>query len=396
MSLLNDMAGELLYPVLPLYLTSIGYGVVWIGILEGVAEAVAGSTKSWFGEWSDHLGKRLPFVRFGYFLSAIAKPSLIFIASPFWALFTRASDRLGKGVRTGARDAMLAEETGQNVRGKVFGFHRAMDTAGAFIGPVIALVWIGFHRDGNYRPLFYFALLPGLFGVSVLFLLKEKAGKVKSSVHRKKLFSFSYWKRSSRAFRRLVGILTLFALFNSSDMFLLLRVKDLFPNGAIISGWNISPAMLVIACYIFSNFIYAIISFPAGSLSDRSGPKKMLIMGFVFFVMMYSGMALLVPGHSGNLRIVVLLFFIYGLYSAFTDGISRAWVSMICGQEDKGKALGLFSAFASIATLFASVTAGLLWKFAGPLPVFILPSLVAVITIFWLIFLTKEPEFKKK
>src|SRR6187551_3233551 len=166
--MLNDIAGELLYPVLPLYMASIGYGAIWIGMLEGFAEAVAGLTKGWFGEWSDKRGRRLPFVRFGYLISALSKPMLALFASAPWALLMRSSDRLGKGVRTGARDALLAEEAGHH-KGKVFGFHRSFDTLGAVIGPVLALTWLAFHKGENYNSLFYFALIPGLLCVLLLF-----------------------------------------------------------------------------------------------------------------------------------------------------------------------------------------------------------------------------------
>src|ERR1039457_4509037 len=165
-SLFTDVASEMLYPVMPLYLKSIGFSILLIGILEGVAEATAGLSKGYFGNLSDVKGKRAPFVRIGYLLSAVSKPMLAVFAFPLWIFFSRTLDRLGKGIRTGARDAILSDETTDENKGKVFGFHRGMDTLGAAIGPALALIYLWIF-PGQYRWLFFIAFFPGLLAMSL-------------------------------------------------------------------------------------------------------------------------------------------------------------------------------------------------------------------------------------
>ena len=172
-SLFTDMASEMLYPIMPLFLKYIGYNFIFIGILEGVAEAVAGLSKSYFGQRSDNSGKRLPFVQLGYFFSAISKPMLALFIYPWWIFLSRTIDRLGKGIRTGARDAMLSDESRPETKGRVFGFHRSMDTMGAVFGPAIALVYLYFYPH-NYKTLFLIAFLPGMLAVISTLLIKEK------------------------------------------------------------------------------------------------------------------------------------------------------------------------------------------------------------------------------
>ncbi|HSN49949.1 MAG TPA: MFS transporter, partial [Bacteroidales bacterium] len=172
-SLFTDVASEMLYPIMPVYLKSIGFTVLLIGILEGFAEATAGLSKGYFGSLSDNWQKRVPFVRGGYILSAISKPMMAIFTFPLWIFFARTIDRFGKGVRTGARDAMLSDETTPEHKGKVFGFHRSMDTLGAAIGPIGALVFLMFY-PGQYKWLFFIAFFPGLIAIALTFFLKDK------------------------------------------------------------------------------------------------------------------------------------------------------------------------------------------------------------------------------
>ncbi len=195
----------MLYPVMPVYLKSIGFSVVLIGILEGVAEATAGLSKGYFGKRSDLSGKRVPFVQAGYTLSAISKPMLAFFVYPLWIFFSRTIDRLGKGLRTGARDAVLSDEATSQTKGKVFGFHRSMDTVGAVLGPSFALLYLYYH-PGNYKPLFLIAFVPGLLAVSAAFLLKRKKGITGKTKVPVPFFSFlTYWKVSPPEYRKLVA-----------------------------------------------------------------------------------------------------------------------------------------------------------------------------------------------
>jgi sugar phosphate permease len=195
-SLFTDMGSEMLYPVMPLYLKSIGFSVVLIGLLEGIAEAVIGLSKGYFGKQSDVMGKRVPFVQFGYALSSIAKPLLVAFTSTVWVFCIRVMDRLGNGIRTGARDAMLSDAALPGTKGRVFGFHRMMDTFGAVFGPAIALVYLHFN-PGSYKALFLIAIIPGIIVIATTFLLRENPGStIKKSKGGFALSFLHYWKES--------------------------------------------------------------------------------------------------------------------------------------------------------------------------------------------------------
>lgn len=393
-SLFNDASSELLYPVLPVYLAGIGFSAVWIGLIEGTAEAAAGLSKGWFGKLSDMRGERLPFIRFGYLLSALAKPLIVLFPNIFWALFMRSSDRLGKGVRTGARDALLALESDAAHRGKVFGFHRAMDTLGAFVGPSIALWWLMTHRGESVNNLFYIALIPGVFTMLALFFLTDKKtqgtapGKFPSLRE-----AFSYWKESSSAFRKVVGGFLLFALFNSSDLFLLMALREIYSSGIhTVFGIQFNAEELMILYYIFFNLVYAVLAFPAGYLSDKLSPKTIFITGLFFFVLTYAGFAWMMFGnHPEPGMLPMLLMLSYGIFAALNDGISKAWISVIVPKHEKASALGFFAGAGSIATLFASTVAGLLWSLINPWAVFALAACLTFIVIFYLANATERP-----
>ena len=177
-SLFTDTASEMLYPIMPIYLKSIGFTVLLIGILEGFAEAIAGLSKGYFGKRSDNSGKRVPFVQLGYAFSAISKPMMAMFIYPLWIFFSRTIDRLGKGIRTGARDALLSDEATPQTKAKVFGFHRSMDTLGAVLGPALALLYLYYYPE-DYKTLFFIAFVPGLLAIIASFYLKEKKQEIK-------------------------------------------------------------------------------------------------------------------------------------------------------------------------------------------------------------------------
>ncbi len=372
-SMFTDISTEMLYPVMPIFLKSIGYSVFFIGILEGVAEAVAGYGKGYFGKMSDSMGKRVPFVRFGYFLSAISKPMMILILNPFWILFSRASDRIGKGIRTGARDAILSSETTKEFKGRVFGFHRTFDTFGAALGPIIALIYLHFY-PGNFIPLFYMAIIPGLISVMFTFYLKEPESSVKTKTEYNLLAFLKYWKVSAPQYKRLVIGLLAFALVNSSDVFLLLIARH---NGA--------DDRLVIILYIFYNLVYAVSSGPLGILGDKIGLKKTFIIGLGCFVITYAGLPF-----AGSFTAMLPLFFIHGVYAAATEGISKAWLSNIAKKEEVATAIGFYTSWQSLFTFIASAFAGLLWSTAGASAPFIMTAGATIIIIFYLIVAVKE------
>ncbi len=348
-SLFTDLASEMLYPVMPLYLKSIGFSVLLIGVLEGVAEATAGLSKGYFGQWSDRLGRRVPFVRWGYGLSALTKPMLAVLVAPWWVFLARALDRLGKGLRTGARDALLSDETTPENKGKVFGFHRSMDTLGAVFGPTVALLWLA-ARPGQFRPLFLLAFGPGVLAIGITFLLKERRTEPSTRPLRPFWASFGYWRVASPAYRQVVGALLVFALFNSSDAFLLLLARQRGLSEAAVIG-----------LYILYNAVYVLAAWPAGHLADRLGPRRLLVGGLLVFAAVYGGVAL-----ARGWWAFGALFALYGVYAASTEGVAKAWVSNLCAKADTGAALGTLAGLSSLAALGASVGAGLLWQLAGP------------------------------
>jgi MFS family permease len=371
-SLFTDLASEMLYPVMPLYLQYAGYTALFIGILEGVAEATAGLSKSYFGQLSDLSGKRLPFVRLGYSFSAISKPMLAVLAHPLWILLSRTLDRLGKGIRTGARDALLSDESGRKHRGTVFGFHRALDSFGAVLGPAAAL-WYLYYHPNDYRTLFLLAFLPGLFAVLLTFLIKERYKKGKSHRRRKSLFAFThYWKRAPGNFKRLSIGLLLFALFNSSDAFLLLRMKE---NGLDNTE--------VIGVYIFYNLVYSLFSYPLGRLADRLGLKKVMLAGILLFSMVYAGFAL-----GSGIAFYLFLFLLYGIYAAATESIAKAWISNVVSEEETATAIGTYSGFQSLAALMASSLCGLLWISAGAKATFLITAIMSLAAFLYLLLMT--------
>jgi len=354
-SFFTDIASEMLYPVMPVYLRTIGFSVVLIGVLEGFAEATAGLSKGYFGNLSDRMGYRLPFVKWGYLLSAISKPMLAAFTYPLWIFFARTTDRLGKGIRTGARDAMLSDESSPGNKGKVFGFHRALDTAGAAIGPMIALLYLAFF-PGQYKWLFIIAFSPGVAAIAFTFLIKEKRRESTAKARQVGFLSyFGYWKKSSPAYKRLVSGLLAFTLFNSSDAFLLLALKF----------QGLADTMMI-GVYIFYNLIYALLSYPVGTVADRLGLKRILVAGLLIFAGVYASM-----GFAHSLWQFGIIFSFYALYAAATEGVSKALISNIATKADTATAIGFFTSFASIFTLLASSLAGLMWYNFGPQAMFL-------------------------
>ena len=351
---------------MPMFLRSIGFSVVFIGILEGIAEAIAGLSKSYFGQQSDRSGKRLPFVQWGYALSAISKPMMAVFVYPLWIFLARTIDRFGKGIRTGARDALLSDEATPATKGRVFGFHRSMDTLGAVIGPAIALAYLYYH-PGNYKMLFLITFAPGIMVILFTLLIKEKK-RTASTKPKTNPLSFIYWKASPPKYRRLVIGLLLFALFNSADVFLLLRMKE--------SGLNDTQ---VIGVYILYNIIFALTAYPVGILADKLGLKKIFLVGLAIFAAVYIGFAL-----NNNIVVFIALFILYGLYQSATDGVSKAWISNIVDKSETATAIGTFTGLQSICALIASSGCGLLWYNFGSMVTFLVTAGVTAVVIIYL------------
>ncbi len=373
-SLLADIASEMLYPVIPVYLKEIGFSIFLIGILEGVVNFTAGISKGYFGKLSDEKGLRLPFVKLGYLLSTLSKPLIATFAYPLWIFFVRTVDRLGKGVRTAARDALLSQEATRETKARVFGFHRGMDTVGAAIGPVLALLFLFFY-PGQYKTLFYLAFIPGILSILLVFLLKEKKQPV-STLGKGSFFSyFKYWKIASPEFKKVSTGLLLFALFNSSDIFLLLITKETIGHQTLtILGVACNADTITIAAYVFYNLVYAVASYPLGALADKFSFKKVILFGFILFAIVYGGFAF-----TPSVPVIFVLFFIYGLYSAATEGVIKAWITNTAHHENTATAIGFYTSCESVCTLFASIIAGALWTYFGPVSTFLTPSFIAII-----------------
>ena len=367
----------MLYPILPLYLDSIGFSVIMIGVLEGMAEATAGLSKGYFGKLSDLSGRRLPFVQIGYSLSAISKPLMGVLARPFWIFFARTLDRLGKGVRTAARDAMLSDQSLPQHKARVFGFHRSMDTLGAVLGPAIALIYLNYYPK-DYKALFYIAFIPGLLAIAATFLLRETHERpTKNSVAKTSFFSFlGFWNQALMPYKKLLIGLLIFALFNSSDIFLILKAKEAGLSDTAVVG-----------VYIFYNLIYALSAFPAGILADKLGIKKMFVLGLIFFSITYGGMTVV-----NSQWMIALLFFSYGLYAAFTEGISKAWVVKLVAKSETATAIGMYTGFQSLCTLVASTLTGIIWHQFGGVFAFGLTAIVTILLIFYFAFALGEPK----
>lgn len=368
------MASEMLYPIMPIYLQQIGFSILLIGILEGFAEAIAGLSKGYFGKRSDHAGRRVPFVQVGYALSAISKPMMALFIYPLWIFFARTVDRIGKGIRTGARDALLSDQATAENKGMIFGFHRSMDTLGAVIGPLLALIFLYFNPE-QYKTLFFIAFIPGVIAILATRLLKDDPKRQKKETKSLPFFSFlNYWKEGPVAYRKLLIGLLGFALINSSDVFLLLKAKE----AGLDDTW-------VIGIYIFYNLVYAIFAFPFGILADKFGLKKMFLLGLSAFSAVYLGMAF-----GSGLYLIAACFFVYGIYAAATEGISKAWISRISAKEDTATAIGTYSAFQSIAALIASSLAGFIWFTWGAYWVFLFSGIGALIIAIYLLSNVKE------
>lgn len=348
-SFFADVAGEMLYPVTPIFLTTVlGTSMTSLGLIEGLAEAVASLMKTYSGIWSDRVRNRKAFILAGYFLAAVAKP-LIGLAQGWpLVLFARSLDRTGKGLRGAPRDALLSEAVSSEKRGEAFGWHRAMDTMGAALGPLLALYYMSVSPD-NLRDLYFWALIPGLLSVVVVFSVRDKKTaltKVKTTVS---FNFFKEWKSLNPQFKKYLYAWGLFSVANSSDVFLLLKAKN--------AGLSTAKVILLYCGY---NLVYSLLSPYLGKLSDKIERKKVLIFGLIMFAVVYIGFSALT-----TLTELIVLFLIYGLYMAATDGVGKAIAVDLADQGKKATCLGLLGTVTGVGALIASLVAGMLWDSLG-------------------------------
>jgi MFS family permease len=351
-SLLTDISTEMVYPLIPLYLVAqLGATPGIVGIIEGIAESLASILKLYAGHISDKLGKRKPLAIFGYSFSGIGKVLIYFAGAWPMVLFGRIADRFGKGIRTAPRDALIAESTPPQNMGRAFGLHRAMDTAGAAAGVIIAYIIIT-RCPGSIKPIFLWSLIPAALGVITLFFVKETKNRI---IPEARKLSFNFKSLPTRLQWFLV-VVFIFALGNSSNQFLLLRAHDL--------GYD-TPAVLLL--YLFFNLVYSFFSFPAGRLSDKIGRRALLVSGYLFYSLVYFGFAFV----SKSSSVLWLLFGLYGIYYAMTEGVEKALIADLCPSDKKATFMGLHATLVGIGLLPASLLTGWLWTFFGPKAAFI-------------------------
>ncbi len=359
-SLLTDISSEMIYPILPIYLvTQLGVGPAILGLIEGIAESLSSLLKVFSGYFSDKVKLRKPFAIFGYASSTVGKLFLCISVNWWFVLAGRVIDRFGKGIRTAPRDALIADSAKEKKKGAAFGLHRAMDTLGASIGVFAAYLLITRYKD-TFKNIFLLSLIPAFLGILFLFLVKEKKSQIHGSAQ-KLQFSRSVtklnagsriagkWQFLDKRLKLFLIFTFMFTLGNSSNQFLLLRAKSLG-----------SPLPQVILFYLVYNLVYGLFAYPASRLSDKIGRKKLLVLGYLFYGLVYLGF-----GINNSINNFWFLFGVYGLYSGFTEGVEKALVVDIAPQELRATAIGLHATLVGIGLLPASLLAGMFWKFLG-------------------------------
>ena len=360
-SFLQDAASELLYPLLPIYLTSVlGAPAAVVGAVEGAAEGAASLTKLAAGPLGDRFARR-PLIATGYGMAALGKVMVAAAAAWPGVLAGRVVDRLGKGIRGAPRDALLVVDIDAAARGRVFGFHRAMDTLGAVVGPLLGLA--GYELfDHQIPPLLWVAVVPAVLSVALVFLVRETR-RVLPRAERRAVFARvgelpgRYW--------RVTTALALFGLVNFPDALLLLRLNEI--------GFSVVE---VILAYVTYNAVYAVVSYPAGLLADRIPRPAVFGVGLVFFAIGYTGLGL-----TTDTVTAWLLIGVYGVFTGCTDGVGKAWISSLVGSELQASAQGVFQGVSGFAVLAAGLWAGFLWGADGRLPLLISGIVGAVFAV---------------
>ncbi len=382
-SFFNDIAAEMVYPIVPIFLTTVVHApVAIVGLIEGIAEGTASLGKFIFGFLSDKIHKRKIFVVGGYGFSSVSKLLIALATGWPFVLFARFIDRLGKGVRTGARDSILLQNTTAKNKGFIFGYHRAFDSAGAVLGPILALFLMNILRE-DLRTIFFIAFIPSLIGVLLLIIfVKEKRFaeskfsifnsqfSLKSQFSNLKNINFKFISNFkfqisnlSPSLKLFFLISIIFAIGNSSDAFLILRAKDL--------GLTTT---LTVAAYVLFNLSQTIFATPMGQLSDRIGARRVYAAGLLVFSLVY-----FLFGISNNSNLLWILFPIYGIYIAATDGVSKAYIGEFISEKESGTYFGLYQTGIAVAGFFASLIGGILWNQIHPSATFFYGSMMALL-----------------
>ncbi|HOA13701.1 MAG TPA: MFS transporter [Myxococcota bacterium] len=338
-SLLTDTSTKMVYSIMPMFLMSIGASKTTLSVIEGIAESTAALVKTAAGFFSDRIGRNKPFMVVGYAITAIVTPIYAAVTSPVQVLALRFVERFGKGVRTAPRDSLVAGSATSGNLGRSFGLHKAMDNSGAIIGPLIAFGLIAALGE-NYRMIFILSAIPAVLGVLTIIGLIRDAKKPAESLYRK--FRFRDFPKK---FYLLLAIIFLFTLGNSTDALLIVKANEV--------GIKIAYIPLV---YLIFNAVSVLLAIPIGSISDKVGRERILVFGYLVYAVVYLGF-----GYTTDVRVIVGLFATYGLYSACTDGIQKAFVSEMLDKNKQGTGLGIYNALLGITLLPASIIAGVLY-----------------------------------
>jgi len=374
-SLFMDISSEMIYPLVPLFLSNVlGVNKSLIGVIEGIAESTASILRVFSGWLSDRIGRRKGLMTAGYAISTLSRPIIALATGWHHVLGYRFVDRLGKGVRTAPRDAIIAESTDMAVMGRSFGFHRAMDTVGAIIGPALAFFLLTLFSE-DFRMVFWVSMIPGAIAVLlIIFFIKEKKKSLPVASKRPRL-SFS---RFDRRFKFFVLIVAIFSLGNSSDVFLILRAQQL---GV--------PTIAVPVVYLTFNLVYSLTALPAGLAADRFGKRRVILLGFVLFAAIYYGFAV-----AGSARAVWVLFGFYGVFMGLTEGVQKAFLATIIPPDFKATAFGIYNTAVGLALLPASIAGGWLWDHVSPAATFYYGAATAAVSaVMFVVFITVG-EFK--
>lgn len=338
-SFLTDTTTKMIYAVMPLFLLSIGASKTELSLIEGIAESTASIIKALSGFWSDKIGKNKPFMVVGYAFTAVISPLFSIVTSPLQVLVLRFTERIGKGIRTAPRDSLIAGTSPEGKRGKGFGFHKAMDNSGAIVGPLLAFAVLSVF-PGDYRKVFLFSVVPGIAGVLAIIFFVKEAKRDKAELAERISF-----KDFSAKYYLFLGIAFIFTLGNSTDALLLVKANDIGIE-----------AVFVPLVYLLFNSVSVIFAVPMGMLSDKFGRERLIVFGYLLYSLIYLGF-----GNATDKGIVIMLFALYGLYSAATDGVQKALVSDLIDKDKRGTGLGIYNSLIGITLLPASLIAGVLY-----------------------------------
>ncbi len=367
-SFFMDVSSEMIYPLVPLFLSNVlGVNKSLIGLIEGIAESTASLLKVFSGWFSDRTGHRKYLMALGYGISTFARPIIATAVSWHEVLAFRFIDRTGKGIRTAPRDAIIADSTRETHLARAFSFHRAMDTMGAVVGPALAFFLLGLFSNG-YLKVFWLSMLPAAIAVLIIFIFIRDTKKAVRITSDRPRLSLSRFDGKAKFF---IAIATLFALGNSSDVFLILRAGQL---GV--------PTVMIPLVYLVFNLVYALSAVPAGVAADRFGRKRIILIGFVLFAVLYYGFAVIRTATT-----VWVLFAVYGLFMGLTEGVQKAFLATIIPQDLKATAFGVYATCTGIAMLPASLIGGWLWDRVSPAATFYFGAGTAILSALLFIFL---------